>query len=148
MSREERQLWITSKNLQILWFCLLVVNLNNIKRELDFIEKDELRTIKRRHHRNRRNIRIIDKTNRIQKLESLDPLLQLNWRRTKIWNKNAGWLFMNANYFTSLRSIIWEHFKSNPPVRAMKLLIIKSVNVPSVSNRYPFMKNPTINPSP
>ena len=26
MSREERQLWITSKNLQILWFCLLVGN--------------------------------------------------------------------------------------------------------------------------
>jgi hypothetical protein len=62
--------------------------------------------------------------------------------------KNEGLLFLDGHYLAALRSTNWEHFKSNPPARAMKLLIIKSLNVPRVSNRYPFMKNPTINPSP
>ena len=57
-------------------------------------------------------------------------------------------IYGGGHYLTALRSTNWEHFKSNPPPKAMKLLIIKSVNVPSVSNRYPFMKNPIINPSP
>ena len=39
--------------------------------------------MEKRHLRNRKNIKGVNKVFRKHTLESLDPLLQLNWRRTK-----------------------------------------------------------------
>jgi len=49
--------------------------------DLGLIDKGELGTQKR-YRRNRKNVNGADKIFRKQTLESLDPLLQLNWRRT------------------------------------------------------------------
>jgi hypothetical protein len=50
--------------------------------DLDLIEKGELGTLKK-HRRNRKNVKGADKSFIKQTLESLTPLLQLSWRRTK-----------------------------------------------------------------
>jgi hypothetical protein len=43
----------------------------------------EQKDMEERHRRNRKNVKGADKVFRKQMLKSLDPLLQLNWRRTK-----------------------------------------------------------------
>ena len=50
--------------------------------DLDLIEKNKLGTTKKVIAANRKNVKSADKVFRKQTLESLDPLLQLNWRRT------------------------------------------------------------------
>ena len=63
--------------------------------DLDLIEKVEL-SAKKRHSRNRKNVKDTHKIFRKQTLESLDPLLRLNWRRTLFyyyWEKDIVCIF-------------------------------------------------------
>jgi len=54
--------------------------------DLDLIEKGELGKLNKNIVEIKKNVESPDKVFRKQTLESLDPLLQLNWRKTKYLN--------------------------------------------------------------